>query len=547
MSFTYHLSCLLLYVSAANALTIGLDLGTTVSSIAHLVPNTKKPELISKIRTRLLVADDGAISVPAFEASAPAALASLKSYTHKTYDDLDKRITVPGLAPPDDTEGDTFLKFTPHRYSVTTLQSHVVSHLLSTLKASPPESLADPSVPPSGIVVCVPALFTSAQKEATISTVNLAFSRVYPEVAEAPKVKIMTEPEACCLAYSVHSPPLSKLQLAAPSGYERTKLVFDFGGGTLDVSVVIVGYRSNGTPAGVEVIATMGDVSLGGDDMSVCLASHLRKKYGGNGWSLFAEEARVKLSSSKSLSIYVPLEGPLGKGLKDFEEAPKNKDKDKDEQSPAPSPPPLMQLVTVTRADFEKSMERLIPRLINPVRQVSVLSDVALLGDTRPGKFDNFFDDDDDDENEGDGVEDWRNLKKQQKGKRKGRREKEDRLKSYSQTKSEIELMVSNANPNDSVRLQDAPGSRPLDEVILCGGSSKTPLITRLLKSLTGLTPTYIPEVSPDDAVSLGAAVQCGIFDGVFDDEEDDEGGFGVMTPMQAALMRALAKKEGLI
>ena len=175
------------------------------------------------------------------------------------------------------------------------------------------------------------------------------------------------------------------------------------------------------------------------------------------------------------------------------------------------------------------------------------MSDVALLGDTRPGKFDNFFDDDDDDENEGDGVEDWRNLKKQQKGKRKGRREKEDRLKSYSQTKSEIELMVSNANPNDSVRLQDAPGSRPLDEVILCGGSSKTPLITRLLKSLTGLTPTYIPEVSPDDAVSLGAAVQCGIFDGVFDDEEDDEGGFGVMTPMQAALMRALAKKEGLI
>ena len=121
MSFTYHLSCLLLCVSAANALTIGLDLGTTVSSIAHLVPSTKKPELISKIRTRLLVADDGAISVPAFEASAPAALASLKSYTHKTYDDLDKRITVPGLAPPDDTEGDTFLKVSLENLTAVTL------------------------------------------------------------------------------------------------------------------------------------------------------------------------------------------------------------------------------------------------------------------------------------------------------------------------------------------------------------------------------------------------------------------------------------------
>lgn len=310
--------------------------------------------------------------------------------------------------------------------------------------------------------------------------------------------------------------------------------------GTLDVSVVVVGYRSNGTPAGVEVIATMGDVALGGDDMSDRLASHLRKKYGGDGWSLLAEEARVKLSSSKSLSYLVGSDGPKGLGISDFEEVPQDEDGELEL-------PPGMQLVTVTRADFEQSIKDLVPRLINPVRQIAVLADVALLGDARPGKFDNFFDDDEDDGGDVDEQQDWRNLKKLQKGKRKGAREKEDRMKSYSQTKSKIELMISNANPNEKMTLKDAPGSRPLDEVILCGGSSKTPLVLKLLWSLTGLTPTYIPGVSPDDAVSLGAAVQCGIFDGVFEDDDDDEGGFGVMTPIQAALMRALAKKEGLI
>ena len=154
------------------------------------------------------------------------------------------------------------------------------------------------------------------------------------------------------MAYSVHSPSLSQSQLSSPSGYERTKLVFDYGGGTLDVSVVTVGYKSNGSPAGVEVIATMGDIALGGDDMTSCLAVHLKKRYGGNGWGLFAEEARVKLSSSSSLSYVVPLSGPEDKALADFEEV---------EQSSSPSSssplPSSTQQIDVSQKDFEKSIE----------------------------------------------------------------------------------------------------------------------------------------------------------------------------------------------
>jgi hypothetical protein len=45
----------------------------------------------------------------------------------------------------------------------------------------------------------------------------------------------------------------------------------------------------------------------------------------------------------------------------------------------------------------------------------------------------------------------------------------------------------------------------------------------------------------------MGCAVQGGILDGVYEDEEDQEGGFGVMTSMQAALLRALVEKERVL
>ena len=41
--------------------------------------------------------------------------------------------------------------------------------------------------------------------------------------------------------------------------------------------------------------------------------------------------------------------------------------------------------------------------------------------------------------------------------------------------------------------------------------------------------------------------MQGGILDGVYEDEEDQEGGFGVMTSMQAALLRALVEKERVL
>ncbi|GMH47553.1 hypothetical protein TrRE_jg9973, partial [Triparma retinervis] len=92
-----------------------------------------------------------------------------------------------------------------------------------------------------------------------------------------------------------------------------------------------------------------------------------------------------------------------------------------------------------------------------------------------------------------------------------------------------------------------SPGRRPLSRVILVGGSTRLPLVSSLLSTLTGLSPTVLPEVPAVSAVAMGCAVQGGILDGVFEDEEDDEGGFGVMTNMQAALLRAMVEKERVL
>jgi molecular chaperone DnaK len=97
-------------------------------------------------------------------------------------------------------------------------------------------------------VITVPAYFSRSQREATEQAGRLAGLQ---------KVRLLREPEAAALAYGLD---LSEQQLV---------LVFDLGGGTLDVSVLDVG---NGF---VEVIATNGDPHLGGDDFDYVIVDWL--------------------------------------------------------------------------------------------------------------------------------------------------------------------------------------------------------------------------------------------------------------------------------
>jgi hypothetical protein len=68
------------------------------------------------------------------------------------------------------------------------------------------------------------------------------------------------------------------------------------------------------------------------------------------------------------------------------------------------------------------------------------------------------------------------------------------------------------------------------------------PVVAKLLEAVVGIVPQRT--VNPDEAVAIGCAIQCGILDG------DNDGLLGgmqaVLSPMQAAVMRALAKKRGM-
>lgn len=97
-------------------------------------------------------------------------------------------------------------------------------------------------------VVTVPAYFNDAQKQATVDAGRIAGLNV---------VRIIAEPTAAALAYGLDEKK------------EKTVLVFDLGGGTFDVSVLLI---DDGM---FEVLATNGDTHLGGEDFDRRIMEHI--------------------------------------------------------------------------------------------------------------------------------------------------------------------------------------------------------------------------------------------------------------------------------
>jgi molecular chaperone DnaK len=121
----------------------------------------------------------------------------------------------------------------------------ISSHVLLYLKRCAERQLAQPI---NDAVITVPANFTDAQRTATKEAGRLAGLQV---------MRLINEPTAAALAYGF--------------GRERDQLicVFDFGGGTFDVSIL----RIHGEL--FEVLASDGDFFLGGDDLDRALAEAL--------------------------------------------------------------------------------------------------------------------------------------------------------------------------------------------------------------------------------------------------------------------------------
>jgi molecular chaperone DnaK len=141
-------------------------------------------------------------------------------------------------------------------------------------------------------VITVPAYFEDAQRQATKDAGKIAGLDV---------VRIINEPTAASLAYGIDK------------ANAHTVLVFDFGGGTFDVSILELG-------DGVfEVKATNGDTHLGGDDIDTILINWLADEFKKqNGIDLrndkvslqrlkeAAEKAKIELSSKVKATVNLP-------------------------------------------------------------------------------------------------------------------------------------------------------------------------------------------------------------------------------------------------
>ena len=182
----------------------------------------------------------------------------------------------------------------------------------------------------SGAVITVPAYFNDAQRQATKEAGEIAGLKVE---------RIINEPTAAALAYGMDK-----------SGKDMKIVVFDFGGGTHDVSILELG-------DGVfEVLSTDGDTHLGGDDVDQKIIDWLSAEFKKDeGIDLkkdpmalqrlkeAAEKAKIELSSSASTEINLPYIMPVD-GI------------------------PKHLVRSLTKAKFEQLIDDLVKRTIDPCK-----------------------------------------------------------------------------------------------------------------------------------------------------------------------------------
>ncbi len=178
-------------------------------------------------------------------------------------------------------------EFTPQQIS---------SFILQKIKADAEKYLGDKV---DEAVITVPAYFNDNQRQATKDAGEIAGLKV---------LRIINEPTAACLAYGLDK-----------AGTEQQIMIFDFGGGTLDVTILEMGWDEEHKAATFEVLSTSGDNHLGGTDMDNILIDYIVdefKKESGvdlkNDKAAFqrlreaAEKAKVELSSTVSTEVNLP-------------------------------------------------------------------------------------------------------------------------------------------------------------------------------------------------------------------------------------------------
>jgi molecular chaperone DnaK len=252
--------------------TIGIDLGTTFSAVAvmeggnpTIIPNSEGDRTTPSV---VAVNEDGErlIGKPAKNQAVLNSQNTVQSIKRHMGEDYTVQM------------GDD--EYTPQEISAMILQK---------LKQDAEDYLGDDV---DEAVITVPAYFSDEQRQATKDAGKIAGLDVK---------RIINEPTAASLAYGLDDEQ------------DQTIFVFDFGGGTFDVSILELG-------DGVfEVEATSGDNDLGGDDIDEILLEHLADNFEDeHGIDLrddktskqrlkeAAEEAKIELSSKGKTTVNLP-------------------------------------------------------------------------------------------------------------------------------------------------------------------------------------------------------------------------------------------------
>src|SRR5213593_3621249 len=273
---------------------IGIDLGTTNSVVAVMeagepvvITNPEGGRLtpsvvaFTKAGERLVgqVAKRQAVTNP------ENTIFSIKRFMGRKFDEVNEEMKMVPYQVVRASNGDARVNALGKEYS----PPEISAMILQKLKQSAEEYLGQPV---TKAVITVPAYFNDAQRQATKDAGQIAGLEV---------MRIVNEPTAAALAYG-----LDKKK-------DETIAVYDFGGGTFDISVLEVGEGI------VEVKATNGDTHLGGDDLDdrviEWLVSEFRKSEGidlGRDRMALqrlreaAEKAKMELSTVRETEINLP-------------------------------------------------------------------------------------------------------------------------------------------------------------------------------------------------------------------------------------------------
>ncbi|WP_437634757.1 molecular chaperone DnaK [Sorangium sp. So ce854] len=373
---------------------IGIDLGTTNSVVA--VMEGKEPKVIvneegSRLTPSVVAWDDkgevlvGQIAKRQAVTNPTNTIYSAKRFMGRRFEEIQDETKRVPYKVSKGKNGDASIEARGKQLSPPEVSAKVLQKLKKAAEDYLGEKVTD-------AVITVPAYFNDSQRQATKDAGRIAGLEVK---------RIVNEPTAAALAYG-----LDKKN-------EQVIAVYDFGGGTFDISILEVGDNV------VQVISTNGDTHLGGDDVDHLvmdwLAAEFKKDTGidvSNDKMVVqrlkdaAEQAKIELSNVQETTINLPFLTADASGPKHLQKQ-------------------------LTRAKLEQMIRPLIERTLEPTRKA----------------------------------------------------------------------------------LADAKKTpQQIDEVVLVGGSTRTPLVQETVKKFFGKEPHK--GVNPDEVVAVGAAVQAGVLSG---------------------------------